>query len=99
MLFPASCRRSVHSGKIKSRPGWKTLLDFCSNLKICQFVGVFHADDMLRKPFPLKVFLEFILSYFWSKDLDLGGVTNMRDNLVIIFAEMVPETPVAYILR
>ena len=98
-MFSATWARNVHSGKIKSRPRWKTLLDFCSNLKVCQFVGVFHADDMFRQPFLLKVFLEFILRYFWSKDLDLGGVTTMRDDLVIIFAKMVPETPVAYILR
>ena len=42
--------------------------------------------------------MEFVLSPFWSKNLDLCSVTNVRDDLVIIFAEMVPETPIAWVL-
>lgn len=41
--------------------------------------------------------LELVPGHFRPKDLDLCGVTNMRDDLVVIFAEMIPETPVVYI--
>src|SRR5512132_478049 len=87
-------RDGVHLGKIKSRLGWKTPLDSCRNLKIRQNACLFHADNVLRQSFIFQVLLEFILCHFWSKDLDLCGVTNVGDDLVVIFAEMLPETPV-----
>src|SRR5678816_1951594 len=80
----ATCGRSVHSEKVKSRPGWKTLLDFCSDLMVGHFVGLFQTDDMFRQSFTFQALLEFVLSHFWSKDLDLHGVTKLRDDLVII---------------
>src|SRR6185436_16224692 len=86
--------RRVHPGKIESRPGRKTLLDFYADLKVCHLFGIFHANDMSCQSFILQALLEFVLSPFWSKNLDLCSVTNVRDDLVIIFAEMVPETPV-----
>src|SRR6266498_2600361 len=85
-------------GKIKSRSDWKTVLDSCSDLKICQFADLFHANDILRQPFILQVFLELILRYFRSKYLDLCGIMNLRHDLVVILTEMVPEAPVAYFL-
>jgi hypothetical protein len=90
---------SVYSGEIKSRMGRKTPLDFPGNLKVRHFASVFDANDMPCQSFDLQTLFEFVLGHFWAKDLDLCGVTNMRDDLVIVFAKMVPETPVTYILR
>jgi hypothetical protein len=49
---------------------------------------------MSRQSLTFKVFLEFILGLFRTENLNLCGVTNIRDDFVIIFAETVPETPV-----
>src|SRR6476646_7817982 len=66
VLFSASWgRRSAHSGKIKSGPGWKTLLDSCADLMVSQYVRLFQADDASRQSFTLQVLLEFILGSPW----------------------------------
>ncbi len=99
MLFSAARGRNVHSGKIKSGAGWETLLDPCYDLKIRHFFSIFQADDISCQSFTLKVFLEFVLGLSRAQDLDLRGILNMLDDLVVVFAEMVPETPVAYFFR
>src|ERR1051325_9780199 len=78
------------SRKIKLRPAWKTLLDFRGNLKIRHFIGLFEADDTFRQPLRLQALLKFVLRHCWTKNLDFCGIPNLRNDLVIIFAEMVP---------
>ena len=85
-------------GDFKSRPEWKTFLDFCGDLGIRQFASILHTNDMTCKVPTLKVFLKLELRLLWAENLNLGGILNVRDDLVIIFVEMIPETPVAYIL-
>src|SRR5689334_13992241 len=50
------------------------------------------------QPCLLQMLLEFVLGHPWSKNLDLFRVTDVLDDLRIIFAEMVPETPVTWVL-
>jgi hypothetical protein len=103
-IFPYSSCKIHRPGRVvlrqyEARMEWKPLLDLYAYLKVSHFSGVFHADDMLSQPFLLQTLFEFVLGLCGSKNLDLCGVTDMRDDLVIVFAEMVPETPVAYFLR
>ena len=84
-------------GNIKLGTNWKLFLDFGGNLKVRQFSNIFYANDMFRQSFVIKAFSKLELRISRTKNLNLYSILNMHDNLVIVFTEMIPESPVAYI--
>jgi hypothetical protein len=83
----------------EARADWKTLQNSCGDLMVCQFMGIFHADDMSCQTFTLQAFLELVLGPFRTKNLDLCGAMDVLDDAVVIRIEMTPEVAVTNICR
>src|SRR5688572_7062464 len=87
------------SGEVKPGAEWKPLQNSFGDLLVCQFMGIFHADDMSRQTYALHAFLELVLGSLRTKNLDLYGVMNVLDDAVVISIEVTPEAAVTYICR